>query len=135
RRADLDKTDAKGNPVTLDPFTVSGERTSYRVAIKRLPGEVGAQDGFYAVYSERPKSVGFWGTLGSIRKDDMGFGRFPWILLGLGFIVLVAGGLILMWWESDRPLRQLAKEAVALGKGDVKTLSEDYHGGKHGSIA
>ena len=119
----------------LGPFTISGEGTSYRVVAQRLPGEAGAQDAFFAVYSEVPRLAGVAGTLKSLVKDDLSFGGFPWLALGLGFVVCVVVGLALMWVESDRPLRRLVADAIALGKGETKVLAEDQHRGKHGSVA
>jgi hypothetical protein len=116
-------------------FVVEGEATTYRVVARRLPGEVGAQDGFYVAYAERPHGVGFAGLLKSVTKDDLGFGNFPWLALGGGFAAALIIGLALMWLESDRPLKRLVKDALAVGKGDRRAFSEDLHRGKHGSIA
>ena len=57
RKAELDARDEKGRVKSLPPFLISSD-TTYIVALRRLPGEVGAMDGFFAVYSERPKAVG-----------------------------------------------------------------------------
>jgi hypothetical protein len=135
RRAELDARDADGRLIPQKPFTVTAGAQAYEVAIRRLPGEVGAQDGFYAVFAERPAAVGFLGTLGAITKDDISLGRFPWIPLGAGFVVVVLFGMVLMWLEADRPLRRLVGDAVVLGKGEASTLTEDRHKGKFGSIA
>jgi hypothetical protein len=117
------------------PFTVKAANAEYLVAVRPLPGEVAAQDGYYAVFAERSKAVGFMGTLRRVTKDDVGWARFPWIPVAGLFIVAVALGLFLMWWESDKPVRKLVLDAVALGKGDVPKLDEDRHRGKFGSIA
>jgi hypothetical protein len=134
-RATLDaKKDEQGNVILPAPFTLQGETTSYRVVVKRLPGEVGAQDGFYAVFAERPRTVGFSGTLKSLSKGDLGK-SFPWTSLALLLVAVLAVGLGLMWWETDRPLKRLLRESLALGKGDLKLFPEDHHRGKFGSIA
>ncbi len=131
----LSVKDDKGNLVPVPAFTIQGETSSVRVAVKRLPGEVGAQDGFYAVYRERPRSVGFMGSLAGLVKGDLSFGNFPWIALGAGLVLLVLLGVALMWVEADRPLKRLTHDALALGKGDARSLAEDQHRGKWGSIA
>jgi hypothetical protein len=119
----------------LGPFTVTGEGTSYRVVAQRLPGEAGAQDAFFAVYAEMPRGAGLVGSLSRLVKEDVSFGSFPWVLLGGGFLAVVIIGLLLMWIESERPLRRLVDHALALGKGEGKSLPEDQHRGKLGSIA
>ena len=80
----------------LGPFTVAGEGTSYRVVAQRLPGEAGAQDAFFAVYSETPRGAGMVGTLRNLVKGDLGFDNFPWVLLGGGFVIAVILGLAFM---------------------------------------
>jgi hypothetical protein len=117
------------------PFTVKAGGLEYLVAVRPLPGEVEAQDGFYAVFSERSKAVGFAGTLRGVSKDDIKFSHFPWILVGGLFVLAIAGGLALMWLESDRPVRKLVLDAVSLGKGENGKLDEMQHRGKFGSIA
>lgn len=135
RKTELDAKDAQGRSIPLKPFTVvSGERT-YQVAIKRLPGAAGAQDGFFAVYAERPRAVGFLGTLRGVTKDDIGWSRFPWIPVGLLFVLSIVVGMVLMWLESERPLRALVEDAIRLGKGESQKLEEERHRGKFGSIA
>jgi hypothetical protein len=119
----------------LRAFDVQKGDVSYRVALKPLPGEAGGQDGFIAVFTQRPTTAGFFGTLEQVTKDDLAFGKFPWIPLGVAFVIMVLGGLGLMWLESDRPIRRLAEDSVRLGKGDIEKLAEDSHRGKFGSIA
>lgn len=131
QEAEAKKSEFKAPP----PFLVSAGSTEYLVAVRPLPGEVQAQDGYYAVYAKRSKAVGFLGTLKRVTRDDVGFGNFPWILVGGLFLVTVAAGLAFMWLEGDKPLRRLVLDAVALGKGDVPKLDEERHHGKYGSIA
>ncbi|MBI4511197.1 MAG: hypothetical protein HY698_16310 [Deltaproteobacteria bacterium] len=132
---ELDKKDDKGRPIPPGPFTVSAGEQSFRVRIMRLPGEAGAQRGFYAVYTERPKGVGVLGTLREVTKDDISFGHFPWIPLGIGFLVAVVAGMLFMWMESDRPIKRLLEDAVSLGQGELQELTEEKHRGKYSSVA
>jgi hypothetical protein len=134
-KADLEARDKDGRPKAVAPFTIAGEGAEFRVAIKRLPGEVSAQDGFYAVYSVRPRATGFVGSLEGLAKQDLSFENFPWIAVGGGFLVLLLVGLALTWIEIDRPLKRLLGDALALGKGDTRQFTEDQHKGKFGSIA
>src|SRR5205085_9036555 len=70
-----------------------------------------------------------------VRKSDLSFGSFPWLLVGGAFLLALAIGIALMWVEADRPLRRLAADSVKLAKNETERLSEDAHGGKFGSIA
>src|SRR5207237_5559670 len=78
---------------------------------------------------------GFMGTLRAVKKADLSFSGFPWIIVGAAFVVVLGLGIALMWIEADRPLRRLAADAVKLAKSESERLREDAHGGKFGSIA
>ncbi len=121
--------------VENEPFEVEAGDTSYAAVVARLPGEAAKSGAFYSVYIERPKVVGFSGTFDAVTKDDLSFGNFPWIPVGIVFLLVVAIGIFLMVFESDRPLRRLANDAVALAKGERDRLEEERHRGKFGSIA
>ncbi len=117
------------------PFYIEASGDSYAALEARLPGEAAHFGAFYAVYAERPKAVGFSGTFDAVTKDDLSFGHFPWIPVGGTFLLVVAIGILLMIIESDRPLRRLTNDAVALAKGEKDRLDEERHRGKFGSIA
>jgi hypothetical protein len=134
-KAEIDAKEQDGRPKLVAPFTVEGEGAAFRVAVKRLPGEVAAQDGFYAVYSMRPRATGFMGSLEGLAKQDLSFDAFPWIGVGGGFLFVLLAGLALAWFEVDRPLKRLLSDALALGKGDTKQFTEDQHKGKFGGVA
>jgi len=120
----------------LEPFEVTAGGTTYTTLMSRLPGEAKDVDSFYAVFVPKPTVVGFFGTLDAVKKDDLGFGNFPWLKLGIGLLVIVVIGLGLMVFETDLPLRKLGADAVALAQSESKErLDEDSHRGKFGSIA
>jgi len=118
-----------------EPFVVGTDTESFNVMIARLPGEGRQADAFFAVYAERPKGVGFMGTLNQVTSNDLKFGNFPWIPVALAFLAAFGIGIALMVYETDRPTRRLVKDAVALAKGEVPRLEELKHKGKYGSIA
>lgn len=121
---------------SVEPFTVEVSTGTYTALVARLPGEAGLHhDAFYGVYAEQPQALGVMGTLRSATSSDLSFSNFPWITLLLGFIVVVAVGMALMIFETDRPLGKLNTEAISLAKGDRARLDEDAHRGKFGSIA
>lgn len=118
-----------------EPFAVNAGNETFAVLVARLPGEAANFGAFYAVYVERPKAVGFMGTIHAAKKEDLSFDNFPWIRLGVGFLLVVAVGFFFMIIEADRPLRKLSNDAVALAKGERDRLEEERHRGKFGSIA
>jgi hypothetical protein len=118
-----------------DPIDVGANGKTYSALIARLPGEAGARGAHYAVFGEKPRAKGLMATLDGVAKEDLGFGNFPWILVAGGFVVALGLGIFLMLWESDRPLKRLAADAVRLGKGELERMPEDAHPGKFGSIA
>lgn len=117
------------------PIDLQAGNDDYTAIVARLPGEAQLKGAYYTVLIKRPETRGFSGTLKAVTQSDLSFGNFPWILVGGAFLLALAGGIGFMWIESDRPLRQLANDAVRLAKSEKERLSEDAHGGKYGSIA
>jgi len=115
------------------PLDVRAGSDNYSALVARLPGEAGARGAYYSVFVKKPAQIGFSATLGGITKDDV-FGS-PWILVAVGFVLVLGIGIGLMLFEADRPLRRLAADSVRLAKGDTERLGEDQHPGKFGSIA
>ena len=122
---------------TLDTFSVASGSKQYTAAAARLAGEAGLAPSraFFAVLAEKEAATGFSATLGLVKKDDLSMSSFPWIRVVLLFILFIGGGLGLMFFEVDRPLKKLSADAVALAKGEGERLKEDAHRGKYGSIA
>jgi len=118
---------------TLLHVSAGGKR--YAVVNAALPGEAGEQQAFYSVLIERAEPLDFMGMLGSAKKDDLGFDRFPWIKVIGGFIVMMVVGLLLTLREVDGPLKKLNKNAVALAQGETERFDENAHRSKYGSIA
>ncbi len=117
------------------PLQLRAGNEAYTGLIARLPGEAGTRGAYYSVFVKRPADIGFAATLDVVTQEDLGFANFPWILVGGGFLVALAGGIVLMLFEADRPLRRLAADTVRLAKGETERLGEDIHPGKFGSIA
>jgi len=122
------------NPINK-PLTIRAGKDDFTALLARLPGEAGARGAYYSVFMKKPAEIGFGATLDVVTQEDLAFSNFPWILVGGGFLVILAGGIGLMLLESDRPLRRLAADTVRLAKGDAERLGEDVHPGKFGSIA
>jgi hypothetical protein len=118
-----------------EPIDLSASKEPYTALVARLPGEATSKEGYYAVFMKKEKTIGASATLGQVTQGDLGFGNFPWFIVGGAFLLALAGGFGLMIWEADRPLRRLASDAMRLGKGEVERLAEDQHPGKYGTIA
>lgn len=114
-------------------FTITSGDKRYAGVISRLPGEAGEADGFFTVFIERDVAGGLFAAIGALKKDD--FSDFPWLMLSLGLILVVGGGLALLIFEVDKPVRKLAGDAVKLAQDETERLDETAHRGKHGSIA
>ena len=108
---------------------------SHKAMVARLPGEAGARGAHFAVFAEQVTAKGFAATLDEVWGSDLGFGSFPWILVGGGFLLVLGIGIALMMIEADRPLKKLAADTVRLAKSETERLAEDSHPGKFGSIA
>lgn len=113
---------------------VTGSET-YTALVARMPGEAGQQGAFFSVFVERPAALGLGGTLDAVTRDDIGFGSFPWILLGVGLIAALGIGIGLMIIEVDRPVRRLSNDTVKLAQGSAERLEDERHRGHYGSIA
>lgn len=113
--------------------TSGGDR--YTAVGARLPGEAGALGAFYSIFVEQDTGRGFLASLEAVKKNDLSFGKFPWIRVALLFLVAIGVGLALMILEADRPLRRLNKDAIGVAQGDQERLAEEQHRGKFGSIA
>jgi hypothetical protein len=118
-----------------EPISLSASKEPYTALVARLPGEAQQKKAYYSVFLKKPGEIGAGATLKIVKQSDLSFGNFPWIFVGGAFLIALAGGVGLMIWEADRPLRRLAADAVRLGKGEVERLAEDKHPGKFGSIA
>jgi hypothetical protein len=128
-------TDPGQDCSTRQPVQVSSGGHTYNALLARLPGEAGSRGAFYAVFAEQPAAVGFAGTLSAVRRDDLTWRNFPWLLLLLAFLAMAGGGVTFMVLETDRPLRRLTADAVRLAKGEQSRLEEERHAGRFGSIA
>jgi hypothetical protein len=124
-----------GEDCLQDAFTLRAGNDDYLAVVARMPGEAQLRQASFSVFMKKPAARGFAGTLKAVDKDDLSFGNFPWLLVGALFVLALGGGIGLMWFESDRPLRRLAADAVRLAKKEQERLREDAHGGKYGSIA
>ncbi|HEY5925266.1 MAG TPA: MXAN_5187 family protein [Kofleriaceae bacterium] len=133
--ATLKESDVVKDCLSSHPLDLRAKNTDFTALVARLPGEAKSRGAYFSVMIEKPAAIGFAGTLKVVRKSDLSFGSFPWILVGGAFLVSLGIGIGLMFVEGDRPLRKLTADAMRLAKGEKEKMSEDEHGGKYGSIA
>ncbi len=117
------------------PMSLVAGNDSYSALSARLPGEAGARGAYFTVFTKKASEIGFSDTLAGVTKEDLGFGSFPWIVVGIIFLAVLGFGIFLMMYEADRPLKRLTADSVRLAKGEIERLAEDAHPGKFGSIA
>ena len=117
------------------PFNLKSGNDEYTAVVARLPGEAETKQAYYALFVQRPTTIGFAGTLHAVRQSDLSPSSFPWVLVGGGLLAALAIGIALMIIESDRPLRKLNNDALRLAKGETPRMTEEDHRGKFGSIA
>lgn len=132
---ELTKIEAGQDCATSEVLRVEAGKARYAAVNSRLPGEAGQQGAFFSVYIQQADPLDFMGTLKAAKKDDLGFDRFPWVMVALTFILLMGVGFFLMFREVDGPLKRLNKEAVALAQDELERFHEDSHRSKYGSIA
>ena len=118
------------------PFDLKAGGENYSAIVARLPGEAGEKQAFFSVFVKKPEPKGTLAYFSEAREGGgLGFASFPWLVVGGGFLVALVVGVGLMIFESDRPLRRLAADAVKLAKGETERMSEDSHPGKFGTVA
>ena len=113
---------------------IKNGKSNYQAVLSRLPGEAGTTGAYYAIFMESQESLGFMGALKSLKKEDMGFGTFPWIKLLLLLLVLLLVGVLLLTKEIEKPLKNLTNQTISLSKGELTKLPETENG-KFGGIA
>ncbi|MSP15984.1 MAG: hypothetical protein EXR73_05125 [Myxococcales bacterium] len=116
-------------------FTVRAGERDFLVAVRPIPGEASAHGAYFAVFAPRSAVGGFAGALRGVTSDDLGFDRFPWVVVGGVLVLALALGMLLITIEGTRPLKRLLADAIALGQEETSQLDEDRHRGRAGTIA
>ena len=100
-----------------------------------FPGQAGEQQAYYALVGEHPANNGIAALFANATSDDLKWGQFPWLPLGLGMFGAVFVGLALQRLEVDTPIGRLRRELQKLASGDVHKLQDSNYGGKVGGLA
>ena len=97
------------------PLDVGNERLLAVAA--PFAGMAGAQEGHYVLIGKMSPASDPLALLSTTTADDLRFGNFPWLGLGIGLLVILGVGVFLQRLEMDRPLAQAARRGAAAGPG------------------
>jgi hypothetical protein len=131
--------EAKGQEMTQAKRTrpIPMEVGSDRLLAVAAPfaGMAGAQDGQYVLIGKMSPASDPLALLSTTTADDLRFGNFPWLGLGIGLIVILGVGVFLQRLEMERPLGRLRTEVQKLARGEIQKLQDHDYPGKFGGIA
>lgn len=108
---------------------------AHNVILAPLPGEASHHDAFYAVVGAPTPMLGPIQTIKMARGNDVAWGKFPWLMLGGGLLVVLVVGLGLMAMEGDMPARRFLRAVTSLGRGELSRLEDREFAGRYGSMA
>ena len=98
-------------------------------------GEAAAQGGIYVLIGKMSPTTGPLALLGTTTAEDLSWGNFPWLGLGIGLVVILGVGLFLQRHEVEQPIAKLRVDAQRLGRGEIEKLNDTQYAGKLGGIA
>ena len=115
------------------PLDVGNERLLAVAA--PFAGMAGAQEGQYVLIGKMSPASDPLALLSTTTADDLRFGNFPWLGLGIGLLVILGVGVFLQRLEMERPLGRLRGEVQRLARGEIQKLQDHDYPGKFGGIA
>jgi hypothetical protein len=115
------------------PLDVGNERLLAVAA--PFAGMAGAQEGQYVLIGKMSPASDPLALLSTTTADDLRFGNFPWLGLGIGLLVILGVGVFLQRLEMDRPLGKLRAEVQRLARGEIQKVQDHDYPGKFGGIA
>jgi len=115
------------------PLDVGNERLLAVAA--PFAGMAGAQEGQYVLIGKMSPASDPLALLSTTTADDLRFGNFPWVGLGIGLLVILGVGVFLQRLEMERPLGRLRGEVQKLARGEIQKLQDHDYPGKFGGIA
>ena len=98
-------------------------------------GEASEQRAYYVLLNKEAPESDPWVLLARTSSDDLRWGRFPWLSLGLGIFAMIGIGLFLQRTEVEGPIRRLRHEVHSLARNEVQKIDDTRYGGKLGGIA
>lgn len=98
-------------------------------------GMAGEQQAYYALVGKQPARADLSSVLSNTTAGDLRWSNFPWLVIGGGFILILAIGLGLQHWEVGGPLGRLRKEVARLARGEQAKVEDRAYSSKLGGIA
>jgi hypothetical protein len=98
-------------------------------------GEASEQRAYYVLLNKKSPESDPWVLLSNTSSDDLRWGRFPWLPLGVGILAMIGIGLFLQRMEVDGPLHRLRSEVHSLARNELQKLDDTRYGGKLGGVA
>jgi hypothetical protein len=115
------------------PFDVGSDRLLAVAA--RFGGQAAEQAAYFVLIGKMSPASNPLALLSTTTADDLRWGHFPWLGLGIGLAVILGVGLFLQHHESVKPLSKLRAEVQKLARGEVQKLDDHAYSGKFGGIA
>lgn len=100
-----------------------------------LTGEASEQRAYYVLLTRKSPESNPWALLSSTSSDDLKWGKFPWLPLGVGLLAVIFVGLFLQRMEVETPLKRLRAEVHSLARQELQKIDDTKYGGKLGGIA
>jgi hypothetical protein len=98
-------------------------------------GQAAEQDGLFVLIGKMSPASDPLALLSTTTADDLRWGHFPWLGLGIGLIVILGVGLYLQRLETEKPLAKLRAEVQRMARGEISKLADGDYPGKFGGIA
>jgi hypothetical protein len=98
-------------------------------------GQAGAQNGYYVLIGKMSPASDPLALLSTTTADDLKWGNFPWLGLGLGLVVILGVGILFQRMEMEQPLSRLRAEVQQLARGEIQKIHDVSYAGKFGGIA
>ncbi len=98
-------------------------------------GEASEQRAYYVLLTRKSPESNPWALLSSTSSDDLKWGKFPWLSLGVGLFAVIFVGLFLQRLEVETPLKRLRAEVHSLATQELQKIDDTKYGGKLGGIA
>jgi hypothetical protein len=117
------------------PITMTVGKQDLIVVAAPFPGQAGEQQAYYALIGEHPANSGITALFANATSDDLKWGHFPWLQLGVAVIGMIAIGLFLQRLEVESPLKRLRRELQKLASGDLHKIHDSSYGGNVGGLA
>jgi len=117
------------------PITMTVGKEDLIVVAAPFPGQAGEQQAFYALIGQHPANSGITALFANATSDDLKWGHFPWLQLGVAVVAMIVIGLALQRIEVESPLRRLRRELQKLASGDVHKIHDSSYGGNVGGLA